>query len=92
MTPAVLGRCVAPSLPTDACILTALEIVERSAEQIVFAPRLVMKPGVKGHGLREIRVAGWGRVERPVYLSVRSDLVSKRLEANLSDVLARRLV
>lgn len=64
-------------------VLLALEILQRSPEQLLFGPRLVMRSRLARRELREIQVPAWGRVEKPLYLSVKSAVVSKRIEERL---------
>lgn len=57
-------------------ILTAVEIVRRSAEQLVFAPRIVMEEFRDAQGLRRIHVSDWEPVTRPVTLYAHADRVA----------------
>lgn len=69
-------------------VLTAVEVLRNSPDQLLFAPRVVVKAQLGTGDFKEIRVVEWARVDRPVYVAVRSDLVAqnflKRLLTGLS--------
>ena len=69
-------------------VLTAVEVLRNSPDQLLFAPRVVVKGQLSTGDFKEIRVGEWARVDRPVYVAVRSDLVTqnflKRLLTGLS--------
>jgi len=64
-------------------ILTALEIVSRSSEQVVFAPSLVMRRLCAEGITRAVDVEGWRNVVRPVTLWLREDRVRARFADQL---------
>ena len=57
---------------------TALEIAQLSNE-LTFIPSIAASLLVRSKRVQEIRVHDWPTVHRPVYLSVRSDKVSKKM-------------
>lgn len=72
-------------------ILTAIEIARLSSDQLLFAPRVAVQRHIAGGELREIWVAGWDVVEKEVVLSVKSDVIPKRLERSLVSALRSQL-
>ncbi len=72
-------------------VITAVEILRHSPDQLLFAPRVVMKQPVATGDLKEIRVAEWEKIERPIYLSLRGDAVNKPLEKRLLVALGDQL-
>ncbi len=73
-------------------VVTAVEILKRSTNQLVFGPRMAMQSLVDRGELREIRVSGWKQVTRQAFLAVRSDALSKRLEQELLKALKANAV
>lgn len=73
-------------------VLTAVEVLRNSPDQLLFAPRIVITRHAQGASFKEIRVANWKRVERPIYLSLKADVVSKNLEKRLLSGLSGQLM
>ncbi len=73
-------------------VITAVELLRNSPDQLLFAPRLVVKHALASGDIKEVRVSEWDRVERPIYLSLRGDAISKSLEKRLLSALATQLV
>jgi DNA-binding transcriptional LysR family regulator len=59
--------------------------------QLAFIPRLTVASHLASGRLVEVRVKGWKRVERPVFLSVKSDAVAARLQRSVAAILSRSL-
>jgi DNA-binding transcriptional LysR family regulator len=57
---------------------TALELC-RFSDQLTFVPEILAKNWGRMDQMKEIRVVNWPVVEKQIYLSVRSDRVSRRL-------------
>ena len=66
---------------------SALQML-RVSKQLSFLPRLVAADAVKRGEVKEIRVRSWPEIEKDVFVSVRSDLVSQVLYRDLLKSLA----
>ncbi|NQY99909.1 MAG: LysR family transcriptional regulator [Bdellovibrionales bacterium] len=73
-----------------ATAISAIEIVKRS-QQIGFLPEIVARPYIDSGAVKKIEVENWQEVSRPIYFTVKNDLVKKnlfdRLRVEIEEVL-----
>jgi DNA-binding transcriptional LysR family regulator len=65
---------------------TAMELVAET-DQLTFIPEVLTRRAVEEGQIQEIEVDGWPRVQKDIYVSVRSDLVSKQYLTALVEAL-----
>ena len=65
---------------------TAMELVSET-DQLTFIPEILTRRAIEVGQLKEIRVEGWPQVRKDIYVSVRSDLISKQYLTALVEAL-----
>jgi hypothetical protein len=63
-----------------------MELVSET-DQLAFIPEVLARRATLGGQVKEIEVDGWPRVQKDIYVSVRSDLVSKQYLTALVEAL-----
>lgn len=63
----------------------------RMSDQVAFLPDILIRTYSLLGEVKRLEVRGWGPGARPLYLAVRADLVSKKLFAEISEAVRKRL-
>lgn len=72
-------------------LMTAIEVLKLSPNQVLFGPKRVVLAQTHGLGVKEIRVNGWPEVEKSLYLSVMSAAVNQKIHRLLLEKLGEEL-
>ena len=59
----------------------------RYSQIVAFLPRLLMRELIAQGSVVELEVSEWPAIAQPIYLSLRTELVSERFQKNFSEKL-----
>ena len=63
----------------------------RSTDQLAFLPDLLIRSHEERGEVRRLDVKGWSTPTRPLYMTVRSDLLSRKLYQEIRDTVIAQL-